>query len=157
MSEITYHKATLSDVADLVENRIAFALELSGEQPREKIEALREQMTGFFEEATKTGVCISILAKCENEIAGIGTVHIRQLPGNFKNPSGKWGYVMNMYTVPKFRRRGVCKKIVNDLVDEGKLVGVGAFELHATKAGAFVYVQCGFELFPEPTYRRILV
>ncbi len=156
MSEITYHKATEMDVADLVENRIAMALELSGTQTIEKINALREQMTVFFKEATGNGICISILARCGEEVAGIGTLHTRQLPGNFKNPSGKWGYVMNMYTVPKFRRRGICKKILNDLVEEGKLVGVGAFELHATKEGAFVYEQCGFEVFPEPTYRRVL-
>lgn len=156
MNEINYYKATVVDVTDLVENRIAFALELSGEQPIDKINELRKQMMHYFSDATVNGECISILAKCNKEVAGIGTLHIRQLPGNFKNPTGKWGYVMNMYTVPKYRRRGICKDILNALVKEGEKVGVAAFELHATKEGEFVYVQNGFLIHEEPTYRKFL-
>src|SRR6187455_2366639 len=117
MNNITYHKATINDTSTLVENRILFALELSGEQHQETIQALREQMTNYFSKATEDNSCISFIAKYDGRVAGIGSVHLRDLPGNFKNPSGKWGYVMNMYTVPKFRRRGICSAILGRLVE----------------------------------------
>lgn len=152
--EISFYKAGVDDVPILVDNRILFAFELGGEQPKEKVEVLKTQMTNYFTKATADQSCISIIAKCGEEIAGIGTLHIRELPGNFKNPSGKWGYIMNMYTVPQYRRKGICKSILNLLVEEGKKLGITAFELHATKAGEMVYLQEGFSIHIEPTLRK---
>lgn len=154
MNTITYHKAALNDTATLVDYRILFALELGGEQPGERIQALKKQMTDYFSKATVDNSCISFIAKCNDKIAGIGSVAFREQPGNFKNPSGKWGYIMNMYTVPEFRRKGVCKSILNLLVEEGKKYGVTAFELHATKEGEKVYTQEGFIYHNEPTLRK---
>ncbi|MEP7196097.1 MAG: GNAT family N-acetyltransferase [Saprospiraceae bacterium] len=156
MSNITYHKTTTDNIQTLVENRILFALELGDEQPQEKIEALRKQLTDYFSKATADKTCISFIAKCDGTVAGIGSVHIREMPGNFKNPSGKWGYIMNMYTVPSFRRKGICKNILNLLVEEGKKYGITAFELHATKEGENVYTKEGFVYHQEPTLRRFV-
>lgn len=153
---ITYHKATIDDVSALVNNRILFALELSGKQNEEAIESLRNQMTEYFSKAMMDNTCISFIAKCDEKVSGIGSMHIREMPGNFKNPSGKWAYIMNMYTVPEYRRKGICKNILNLLVEEGKKYGITAFELHATKEGEKVYIQEGFIHHNEPTLRRFI-
>lgn len=153
---ITFHKATIEDVTTLVDNRILFALEFSGDQSEENIQSLRNQMTNYFSKAILDNTCISFIAKCGEVVAGIGSVHLRDMPGNFKNPSGKWGYIMNMYTIPSFRRKGVCKNILNLLVEEGKKYGITAFELHATKEGEKVYSQEGFELYHEPTFIKLI-
>lgn len=153
MNTITYHKAGIDDVKSIVDNRILFALELSEKQEESAVQALRENMLRYFAKATSENTCISFIARCDNEVAGIGSVHLREMPGNFKNPSGKWGYIMNMYTVPNHRRKGICKGILNHLVEEGKKMGITAFELHATKAGEMVYKQNGFSIHNEPTYR----
>ncbi|HMG14136.1 MAG TPA: GNAT family N-acetyltransferase [Saprospiraceae bacterium] len=155
-NQISYHKASQEDTKTLVDYRIIFALELSGEQPKESVAALRDQMTKYFHKATSDNSCISYFAKIDNNIAGIGSIHIREMPGNFKNPSGKWAYVMNMYTVPEFRRMGGCAGILNALLDEGKKMGITAFELHATKKGERVYVKNGFEPHPEPSFRKFI-
>jgi predicted acetyltransferase len=154
MNTLTYHKATVNDISILVEHRILFALELSGEQNQEAIQALSEQMANYFSKATADNTCISFIAKCDGKVAGIGSVHLRETPGNFKNPTGKWGYIMNMYTIPTFRRKGICKRILDLLVEEGMKCGITAFELHATNEGEFVYRQNGFEIHNEPTYRK---
>ncbi len=154
---ITFHKATLSDISTLVDNRILFALELSGGQNEDAILSLRNQMTEYFSKAIMDNTCISFIAKCDGIVAGIGSVHLREMPGNFKNPSGKWGYIMNMYTLPSFRRKGVCKNILNLLVEEGKKYGITAFELHATKEGEKVYSQEGFVYHEEPTLRKFIL
>lgn len=157
MHNITYRKADQSDIQTLVDNRIQFALELSGEQKQESIDALRRQMSTYFTKATKENSCISIIAVCEGETAGIGSVHFREQPGNFRNPSGKWGYIMNMYTVPAHRRKGVCKGILAELIKEATQSGITAFELHATRDGELVYPKYGFEIHKEPTYRKFII
>jgi len=113
-------------------------------------------MTDYILEAIPENKCISFIAKCNGEIAGIGAVQIRVQPGNFKNPSGKWGYIMSMYTLPAYRRKGICKGILNALTEEAARHGITAFELHATETGALVYEQTGFKIHPEPTYRKYL-
>lgn len=153
---ITYHKAKASDIKTLVDNRILFALELADEQSEEAVQQLRIQMTEYFLKATVENTCISVIAKCDDIVAGIGSVHIRKMPGNFKNPSGNWGYIMNMYTVREYRRIGICKSILNLLLEEGKKLGITAFELHATKVGEIVYLQEGFIQHSEPTLRKFI-
>lgn len=154
---ITYHTATIDDVSALVNHRILFALELSGVQNEDVIQSLRSQMTHYFSNAILENTCISVIAKCDGKVAGIGFVHLREMPGNFKNPSGKWGYIMNMYTVPEFRRKGICKNILILLLEEGKKYGYHAFELHATKEGEKVYVREGFTHHDEPTLRKFIL
>lgn len=154
MQSISFHKANTEDVSILVENRMLFALEISGEQKKEDIDKLKQQTTNYFLKATADNSCISFIAKSGEFIAGIGSIVLREQAGNFKNPSGKWGYVMNMYTKPEFRRRGICKTILNLLLSEAQKLGVTAFELHATKQGEHVYTKEGFLLHSEPTLRK---
>lgn len=155
-SLITYHKAIPDDVSILVENRIRFAIELAGAIEDAVVQTLREQMLQYFAKATADNSCISFIARCDGAVAGIGSVHLREMPGNVKNPSGKWGYIMNMYTAPEHRRKGVCKGIVNALVEEASKYGVTGFELHATPEGEMVYKQEGFVQHNEPTYRKFV-
>ena len=156
MNNIIYRRAGKEDVSILVDNRIKFALELSGPKEEEIINTLRSNMTNYFLKATENNSCISFIAECDGEVAGIGSIHLREVPGNFKNLSGKWGYIMNMYTIPKYRRKGICTGILNALVDAGKKLGIMAFELHATEDGEHVYKLNGFNKHNEPTYRRFL-
>ena len=157
MDNITYHKATVEDTSILVEQRIQFTQELSGKQNAEIVSDLRNQMTNYFSNATADNTCISFIAKCDGAVAGIGSMHVRNTPGNFKNPTGKWGYIMNMYTLPDYRRKGICKALLNLLVEEGQKYGITAFELHATREGEYVYSQNGFKIHDEPTYRKFIV
>lgn len=155
MNQISYRRAEQPDVPILTEYRIRFALELSGPQAEEKVIQLRRQLSDYFNH-TMNKDCISVIAECEGEVAGIGSVMLRQTPGNFRNPSGKWGYIMNMYTNPAFRRHGVCRNILNLLVKLANEQGATAMELHATKEGEMVYTKEDFVLHSEPTYRKFL-
>lgn len=153
MNEITYYIATAADATTLADLRISFALELTGTQPHDVVEALRQQMNTYFAQAAQDGSCISVIAQSDGRPVGIGSVHVRRVPGNFKNPTGVWGYIMNMYTLPAYRRRGICSGILQKLVEEGRRQGIGAFELHATDEGRLVYEQHGFAVHNEPTLR----
>lgn len=43
MNNINYHKATINDFETLANNRILFALERSGEQPKERVDAILQK------------------------------------------------------------------------------------------------------------------
>jgi predicted acetyltransferase len=156
MEEIVYSRATLDDLDTIIDLRLIFAKEFSTRPSLESIQEFKKANKMYLEVAIPNNSFIVYLAKCGNEIAGMGGVVIRQQPGSFKNPSGRVGYMMNMYIFPFFRRKGICTKILNLLLTEASLSGIHAFELHASEMGEKVYVQNGFVKHTEPTYRKFV-
>lgn len=149
--------ATSADAALMAEYRLRFNIELSPPQPQEVIDRLRSDLIQYFQTHTDNGDFISVIAFYGEEVAGIGSMEPRIIPGNFKNPSGRWGFILNMYTVPEFRKRGVARAILNKLIQTGTECGLTAFELLATKDGQPVYEKAGFSIFPSPCMRYIPV
>lgn len=154
MSDIQYLLATGSDIQNLVDARIAFLTELTGVQTEEQTNMLRHQLEKYFNTAINDNSYICWLAKADNQIVGWGGMTVRVHPGNFKNPSGRVGYIMNMYTSPAHRRKGIGTNLLHKLKETGLEMGIKAFELHATRDGEPVYVKYGFEKHHEPTYRK---
>jgi ribosomal protein S18 acetylase RimI-like enzyme len=60
------------------------------------------------------------------------------------NPSGKKAYIMNMYTEPDYRRRGIAWKTLDLIVNEARSRGVVFITLEATKMGRPLYEKYGF-------------
>lgn len=154
--EITYHFATINDLDTLIDLRIQFTLALTSHQDSGVIQNLKEQLHSYFVNSFKNGTSIWYLAKYQKMAVGIGGLVIREQPGNFLNPQGIYGYIINMYTLPDFRRKGICGSILELLIAKAKRQGIKAFELHATKEGELVYRQHDFLIHNEPTYRRYI-
>lgn len=155
MEVINYTFANETHIPIIVALRIKFLLEFGGPQSQEAQEDLRKVLNVYFEKHLKNKTYICWFATVNGEVAGIGGMTMREHPGNFKNVSGKIGYVINMYTAPDFRKKGICATILDKLQETAATMGVHAYELHATKEGEPVYVKNGFELHNEPTYRKM--
>ncbi len=155
MNPITYHKAGPDDIQTIIDCRAKFISEFAGEQPLNLVNDFNEQFENYLKRALNQ-TYIVFIAKQNNTIAGMGGVVLREQPGNFRNPSGRVGYFMSMYTFPEFRRKGICTGILNALTNAASELGITVFELHATKEGEFVYKQNGFQMHHEPTYRKYI-
>lgn len=154
--QITFHRAGEEDLDAVIRLRIEFALELSGSKSQPEIDQLSGLLENYLKQAIKNRSCVFYLAKQGKEVAGIGGYIVREGPGNFKNPSGTWAYLMNMYTRPANRRKGICSQILIRLEQDALLAGITALELHATPEGEMVYQHHGFALHHEPTYRKFV-
>lgn len=156
MSNVKYYKALSFQAELLADSRIDFLEEFWGKQADEQRQILKKSLLSYFSKTVEDGTYICFIAKDEDRFAGVGGLVIREQPGSFKNPSGQVGYIMNMYTAPEYRRQGICTEILHLLLKEAKRRGITMFELHATKEGEQVYIKEGFQLHPEPTYRRFI-
>lgn len=154
MKDIRYRLASLSDIEIITEMRIAFLSELNGKPDTASEQLLRASLHTYFTRSIPEQSFICCLAETENEVVGIGAVVLRQRAGHFKNPEGKEGYIMSMYTKPAFRKRGISGNILRRLISEAKLLGTNYFELHATAEGEPLYIKNGFLKHNEPTYRK---
>jgi ribosomal protein S18 acetylase RimI-like enzyme len=156
MQNITFHKATPADLQTLINSRVEFLSEYWGNQDELAETKLREELKSYFENSLQNESYLCWIAKADNEFAGIGGMVIQQRPGSFRAPDGKSAYIMNMYTVPKYRKMGIASALLEKLIESGKQAGIYFYELHATKEGESVYVKGGFELHKEPTYRKFI-
>jgi GNAT superfamily N-acetyltransferase len=82
---------------------------------------------------------------------GAGTI-TRRLPGP-ANPDACVGYIQWISTDPRWRRRGLARRITRSLLDWYDLMGVPWVELHATPEGEGVYRSLGFDEGPNPALR----
>ena len=64
-------------------------------------------------------------------------------------PNGCTGAVLNVYTLPAFRRRGYAKMIMAALTGGAKRMGLSVVELKATEAGYPLYRATGFSDSPS--------
>ena len=62
----------------------------------------------------------------------------------FHNVTGKKAYIMNMYTHPEYRRKGIAYRVLQLLTEDAEERGVGYITLEATKAGRYLYEKFGF-------------
>jgi GNAT superfamily N-acetyltransferase len=58
-------------------------------------------------------------------------------------------WIVNMYTEPRARRRGIAKKLVNTMTAWSRAAGYAAISLHASDAGRPVYESLGFKTSNE--------
>ena len=68
----------------------------------------------------------------------------QQGSGSPRNPSGRQAYVMNVFTEPEHRRKGLSRRLVNAALDWCRAQGIGMVNLHASDFGRPLYESLGF-------------
>ena len=75
---------------------------------------------------------------------GAGGVSFFRVMPTYHNPTGRKAYIMNMYTCPDHRRRGIAYHTLELLVEEAVKRGVKHITLEATDMGRPLYERYGF-------------
>ena len=65
-------------------------------------------------------------------------------PGSPDDPSGLRALVLNVYTEPEFRRRGIARRIMETAIGWCREQGLGSVSLHASDFGRALYESLGF-------------
>lgn len=155
MQQIEYRQATLNDIDLLVKSRIDFMKDYWGEVEKDKQEVLSKCLFDFFRTEIQGNTYITWFAFADGNFAGVGGMKVIKKPGSFRVPEGVTGYIMNMYTLPAYRKRGIATNILKLLEKTGADMGIRFFELHATDDGRPVYEKEGYKLHNEPTMRKL--
>lgn len=141
---LIYKKATLKDLDILIETRIEVlraANKLSGDTDMSEVE---RQSYDYYQKALCDGSHIAYLVFDENCVVGAGGVSFFQVMPTYNNPSGTKAYIMNMYTKPEYRRKGIAYKTLDMLIKDIKSKGISAISLEATEMGRPLYEKYGF-------------
>ena len=143
---ITYRTAIPSDAPALAHMRTAFLVEArdlsSGEANQAEMEAI---LLDYFRASLADDSFAAWLAFDGDELIATSGLSFSQVPPTFSNKSGKAAYIMNMYTLPAYRMRGIARALLEKTVDEARRCGYSKITLHATDMGRPLYEKFGFE------------
>jgi GNAT superfamily N-acetyltransferase len=141
---IEYRKADASDAAELAKIRGIFLAEANDVASESARIAMEDANRRYFEAALADGGFAAWLALDGGEIVATSGLSFSVVPPSFKWPDGKVAYIMNMYTIPEYRRRGVGTELLRRIVGEAKAMGYKKITLTATQAGRPLYEKFGF-------------
>ncbi len=141
---ITYGEATKDDISELIRMRIAYMADDFGSVSDEEREGMETQLPDYF--ARKLGTeLVAFVAKDEDRIVSVAYLHIIEMPANSILLNGLYGEVLSVYTEPDYRGKGMCTRLMKDLVEYGKKIGLGRIDLSATDEGYPIYAKIGFK------------
>ena len=142
MSEIRYIKTTNADIELSMQIRLEMLREvnnLSDEYVYD--EAFVADSRKYFENGDQT----TVLALDDEKAVGCASMSYIHIMPTFSHPTGTRGHLMNVYTKPEYRRKGISKKIVEMLIDDAREKGATEISLDATEMGRPLYEVLGFE------------
>lgn len=144
ISMYSLRKATLNDIDKLIEFRIEFLREIQDPLLNSEMEIFRKSIKEFFLNKMKCNEFMAWLAEVDDDIIATSGLSFLQKPPHFINITGEYAYIMNMYTKPEWRRKGIGSALLEKLFEEIKSRGIQSIVLHATLGGRPLYEKYGF-------------
>lgn len=149
LSKIQIREIGTSEVELLTNYRMSYLFEMQGERSEEYQESLKNELNQYFTEALSEDRIFAFLAELKGEVLSFGAMVIKKIPGDFNQLFYLEGDILNMYTVPFARRKGISAFILEYLLAEARRRGISKVALHTSKDGEKLYRKYGFS---EPVY-----
>jgi len=157
-SKITYRKSTLQDVEILAELRVKFINEVFKIEESPDAGELKKELIEYFTESLSDHSIIVWIAEYENIIIGTSTLVLWHAPPTYTGigKKGMRGYILNMFTEKKFRKKGIASVLLDKLIHEAKDLNLEYVHLHATNDGIEIYRKMGFQDSKYPELNLII-
>jgi len=138
-------RAGAPDLEDFLRLRIALFSEAGQARPSFDWSELEPRTRAVYLRGLEDDSLLVWMARAETgEAVGVIALYpLARLPTPLC-PSGTEGYVVNVFTLPAWRKRGVGTALMRALIDEARARKLGRLRLHTTAAGRTLYARCGF-------------
>lgn len=137
-------KVSLDHIDSIIKLRLALLRELGEINTPNEEQLLEASTRQYLPTSLSNNEFISYTAETNGEIVGISGMVLFKRPPYLENLEGLEAYILNMYTVPKYRGRGLAKILLNQCIEECKNSGVKRIWLHASEDGEPLYRKMGF-------------
>jgi GNAT superfamily N-acetyltransferase len=146
--------ATSADAGTIARHRARMFQDM-GEVPPHLFEEFRGKSRDRLHDAIARGEYVGWLASLENDpkivVGGAGLQLHRVLPHPFSHASeavniadGRHGIILNVFTEPEWRRRGVAALLLKRIIDWSRQNQLERLTLHASSEGRSLYERLGF-------------
>ena len=141
---LRYKKASLADIDFLTRTRLIVLRAANGLPEDADLSEVERQTYAYYQTALRDHTHTAYLVFDEDAFVGAGGISYFQVMPTCHNPVGSKAYIMNMYTAPAYRRRGIALETLRLLTEDAHTRGVRMISLEATEAGRPLYERFGF-------------
>ena len=141
---MTYEKARPDDTEELTALRVEYLLEDYGEISQNKLTMISDSLRAYFHNHLNKDL-FAFICRTDTTIAGCCFLYVSEKPANPSFINGKTGTVLNVYTRPQFRRKGIARELIKMLLSESEKMHLDFVELKSTDAGYNLYKSLGFD------------
>lgn len=138
---MNFRLATLDDLEWIIDLRKQLLIE-EGQIVSSNID---EELNTFFENQLKSHQYVQWLVEEDNKVIATGAIQFISFPPSYFNPTGIRGYILNMYTHPDYRGKGIAKQLVNETLKEAQSREVQHIFLISSEMGKPLYKKIGFK------------
>ena len=140
--KLEIRKATLRDINLLIAMRTAFITQEHPDLSGEQIEAMVSNLREYYPRHLNRDFW-AYFAETDGQAAAVAYLLIQERPANTRLPSGIIATILNVYTIPAFRRRGLASALLREAMEDAKQLGASVIELLASEMGRGVYEKTG--------------
>jgi len=140
---VIVRKATIADMETLIKLRLDYLATDKGSLTEEEEKVIRSQLLEYFKKNIGQN-CVAVFAEENGKVISTAFLAISEKPANPSFITGKTGTLLNVLTYPEYRRRGYATKVISEIIDESRRLGLSYIELSATEDGKPVYEKLGF-------------
>jgi GNAT superfamily N-acetyltransferase len=141
-------KAGVEDLDDLIRLRMALLRSTRRVEKLKDEETLVEATRSFLAQAIPSGRFHAWVGVAEGRVVACSGLAPFDRPPMPETLVCLEAYILNMYTEPEWRGRGLARALFMELVRFARELGVGRLLLHATADGRPLYESVGFK--PNP-------
>ena len=142
--KLEYKKATIYDLELLIKTRIEVLRAANNLDDTVDMSKVETESRAYYENALTNDLHTAYLVFDGDIFIGAGGISYYTVMPTFHNPTGKKAYIMNMYTKPEYRRKGIATKTLDLLVQDAIERGITFITLEATEMGRALYENYGF-------------
>ena len=141
---IKYVVAEKSDIETLTRFRLDYIEADIGGVKEEERDIIEERLPIYYSEHLGKDFFV-YMAKDGDAPVGCCFLLVTEKPSNVHFLRGLTGTVLNVYVKPEYRRRGIAKHLMNNLLDDAKEKELDYVELKSTDDGYQLYRSLGFD------------
>lgn len=136
----------IKDLEELLKWRREVITTVFGNQPDPILMAENED---YYRRHLADDSHLAFIATFDGEEAGCGSLCLGDELPSPDNPTGRCGYLMNIYVREDYREKGLGHAIVKRLIEEAKSRNCHKIYLETTSVGRSLYESLGFKDLPD--------
>lgn len=141
---MVFERANIADIDQLVKLRIEYLTEDFGDIPKDQLAKISENLPSYYRKHLNCDLFVYV-CRADDVIVSCCFLCVTEKPSSPSFLNGRIGTVLNVYTKPEYRRKGVAGKLLKMLLSDSEKMELDHIELKATASCYDLYRSIGFE------------
>jgi GNAT superfamily N-acetyltransferase len=148
LESLVIREATIHDIPEILRQRRRMYEDMNHKDSA-ALDAMSSLSATYLQKAFADGTFHAWLAYTTDRSVGGGAVILSPWLAHPYDLECRRATILNVYTDPEFRRRGIGRRLMQTMIDWCKREGLARITLHASDDGRHLYESLGFEMSNE--------